>query len=72
MAVESPTSQPSISGPDTKAIRTALGLSQTSWAQRIGTTVVTISRWENGHTNPAPYLYTKILAAACEAGVKLP
>lgn len=44
-----------------KAIRKALGLSQTELAVKIGVSLPTISRWENGHT-PATFTVPQIKA----------
>jgi putative transcriptional regulator len=41
-------------------LRHMLGVSQEKFAQLIGTTVVTINRWENGKTIPSR-LYTREL-----------
>lgn len=35
-----------------KKLRTALGLTQEQFAHRLGVTVVTVNRWERGHTYP--------------------
>ncbi len=35
-----------------KGLRTKLGLSQFRFAQILGTTELSISRWENGHVHP--------------------
>ncbi len=37
-----------------KALRERLGLSQPALAQRLGVSVVTLSRWENGRQYPLP------------------
>lgn len=36
-----------------KTIRTNLGVTQEKFAQLLGTTVVTVNRWENGKTKPS-------------------
>lgn len=36
-----------------QAIRTNLCVSQEKFAQLLGTTVVTVNRWENGKTKPS-------------------
>lgn len=38
---------------DIKALRFSLGVSQEKFAHLLGTTVVTINRWENGKTKPS-------------------
>jgi len=40
------------------AIRNAIEMTQHQFAVTLGTTVTTVSRWENGHTKPSP-AYTK-------------
>lgn len=37
-----------------KELRSRLGLAQEALAQRLGTTVLTVNRWENGKTRPDP------------------
>lgn len=36
-----------------KSIRINLGVTQEKFAQLLGTTVVTVNRWENGKTKPS-------------------
>jgi len=61
-----------ISGPQTKKVRKALILSQEAWARRLGVRrVTTISRWENGKSNPEERFWGKIRRAAREAGLTL-
>jgi putative transcriptional regulator len=43
-----------------ESLRMSLGLSQERFAHLLGTTVVTINRWENGKTKPSR-LYIKEL-----------
>ena len=42
-------------GPRIKALRKRLGLTQEALARRIGTTVTSVSRWENGGSTPKLY-----------------
>ena len=37
-----------------KEVRTRLGLTQEKFAARLGVTLPTINRWENGRTKPSP------------------
>jgi DNA-binding transcriptional regulator YiaG len=61
-----------IPGPATKAVREALGLSQEAWARRLGVLrVATISRWENGHTNPERRFWRKIRNQAGEVEIAI-
>ena len=50
---------------DILKLRTQLKMTQAQLAERLGTTVVTISRWENGHVKPS-----KMALKAVEAMVK--
>ena len=38
-----------------KAIRTAANMNQEQFASSLGTTPLSINRWENGKTLPQPY-----------------
>lgn len=40
-----------------KMLRSALNLSQNEFAQKLGSTIITVSRWETGHTIPKKNLY---------------
>ena len=37
-----------------REVRTRLGLTQEKFAARLGVTLPTINRWENGRTKPSP------------------
>jgi len=37
-----------------REVRTRLGLTQEKFAARLGVTLPTINRWENGRANPSP------------------
>lgn len=43
-----------------KALRLARGETQEKLAKVLGTSWVTISRWENGKSKPAPYYMTRL------------
>ena len=43
------------------AIRNAIEMTQHQFAVTLGTTVTTVSRWENGHTKPSPAYCREIL-----------
>jgi len=37
---------------DIKDLRQSMGMTQEQFAEHLGTTLETVSRWENGHTKP--------------------
>ena len=43
-----------------KALRAALGLTQERFAARVGVTVSTVNRWENGKGTPSPLAQQRI------------
>lgn len=43
-----------ITSDEIREIRQRLGLSQQTFAERIGVGIATVSRWEQGHTAPRP------------------
>ena len=45
---------------DLKNLRSALGLTQEQFAAKIGVTVSTVNRWENGKTKPQPLAMRRI------------
>jgi putative transcriptional regulator len=49
----SPVSQPEIASL-VRELRQRLELSQEQLAAQLGVSYLTVSRWENGHTNPSP------------------
>jgi transcriptional regulator with XRE-family HTH domain len=51
-----------------EALRSKLGDSQYVFAKRLGTTVTTISRYENGHIEPSEEVLLKLAALAESAG----
>ena len=44
-----------------KALRLALGLTQTQLAARLGVAANTVYRWETGHTHPDPRARSALL-----------
>lgn len=55
-----------MTGPEILAARQSLGLSQATLADRLGVDVMTISRWERGEREPAPYLRLALQHLACK------
>ena len=51
-----------------EALRSKLGDSQSAFARRLGTTVTTISRYENGHIQPSEEALLKLAAIAESTG----
>lgn len=43
-----------------RQIREKLGMTQEKFAQKLGATVVTVNRWENGHQKPHRLYITEI------------
>lgn len=43
-----------------REVRTRLGLTQEKFAARLGVTLPTINRWENGRTKPSPLAIQKL------------
>ena len=41
-----------INAEDIKSLRQSMGMTQEQFADYLGTTLETVSRWENGHTKP--------------------
>jgi putative transcriptional regulator len=41
-------------------LREKTGLTQEKFATKLGVTLLTINRWENGHTRPSPLAMQKI------------
>ena len=71
MAFKNASRKSAVRGTKTKRIRKALRLTQAEWAARLGVTVVTVSRWENGHRDPAEHMHASIQEAAVETGIDL-
>ncbi|MGQ4648173.1 helix-turn-helix domain-containing protein [Lyngbya aestuarii] len=61
MAIKTPltTKQPEV-GRLVRELREATDLTQEKFAALLGVTYPTISRWENGHTEPSPLAIQKI------------
>jgi transcriptional regulator with XRE-family HTH domain len=51
-----------------RMLRNSLSLSQAAFAEKLKTTVTTISRWENGRMPPSEETLQKLAAAAAESG----
>jgi DNA-binding XRE family transcriptional regulator len=49
-----------LTGEKIKKLRLRMRLSQTEFAKQLGTTWVTVSRWENGHNCPEPKFRDRI------------
>jgi len=52
------------------AVREGMKLNQREFAEHIGTTVETISRWERGHREPTRQALERLSVVAQEAGLK--
>lgn len=53
-----------------KTLRAALGLTQEQFAARLGVTVSTVNRWENGKGRPSPLAQRRIEELWQEVGSK--
>ena len=53
---------------DIKKLRTKLGWSQERLAKYLGISIMTISRWENGHFEPMPLLRRALRELANKTG----
>jgi DNA-binding transcriptional regulator YiaG len=45
-----------------------LNLNQIQFAQRVGTTPLSVSRWKNGHTTPSPMAIALLKQAVVDLG----
>jgi DNA-binding transcriptional regulator YiaG len=52
-----------------RALREHHGLTQEQFAQRLGVSFSTVNVWENGRRAPLPFLRTRLLEMALEAGL---
>jgi putative transcriptional regulator len=52
-----------------RALREHHGLTQEQFAQRLGVSFSTVNVWENGRRAPLPFLRTRLLEMAVEAGL---
>lgn len=52
-----------------KEIRLAFGMSQTEFADLLGSKYATVNRWENGHNRPGPKTQERILELCLERGI---
>ena len=59
---------PAFSAEHIKKLREVLNLTQVGLANKIGTTRVTISRWENGKTRPLP-IFLRLMGALLDSGM---
>jgi DNA-binding transcriptional regulator YiaG len=55
-----------------RTLRQNLGLTQEEFAHRLGITVATVNRWENGHNSPTRLARKALLDLAAERGVPGP
>ena len=51
-----------------RTLRQNLGLTQEEFAHRLGITVATVNRWENGHANPSKLAWRAIQGLARKRG----
>lgn len=49
-------------------MRQMLGLTQASFAKKLGVSYVTVNRWENGHVKPSPLAIEKLKKLAMKTG----
>lgn len=54
-----------------RGLRESMELTQAQFASLLGTTWVTVSRWENGHASPTPY-QSNLMRAMKKGGEKEP
>lgn len=59
-------SVPQTSARDVVGTRNRLGVSQAQLAAKLGVDVMTVSRWERGEREPAPYLTLALQHLICE------
>src|SRR3954465_5899459 len=55
-----------------RTLRHNLGLTQEEFAHRLGITVATVNRWENGHNSPTRLARKALYDLAAERGVRGP
>jgi type I restriction enzyme M protein len=55
-----------------RTLRQTLGLTQEEFAHRLGITVATVNRWENGHNSPTRLARKALYDLAAEGGVRGP
>lgn len=61
-----------MTGPEVKALRQNLGMTQEDLAHELGVTVSTVNRWENGHTRPSRLATAGLDRLAAERPVSTP
>ena len=55
-----------------RTLRQTLGLTQEEFAHRLGITVATVNRWENGHNSPTRLARKALYDLAAEGGLRTP
>jgi len=55
-----------------RTLRQTLGLTQEEFAHRLGITVATVNRWENGHNSPTRLARKALYDLAAEGGLRVP
>lgn len=55
-----------------RTLRHNLRMTQEEFAHRLGITVATVNRWENGHNRPTRLARKALIALASQGGVQLP
>ena len=55
-----------------RTLRQTMGLTQEEFAHRLGITVATVNRWENGHNSPTRLARKALYDLAAEKGVRGP
>ena len=55
-----------------RTLRQQLGMTQEEFAHRLGITVATVNRWENGHNSPTRLARKALYDLASEGGIRGP
>ena len=55
-----------------RSLRRNLGLTQEEFAHRLGITVATVNRWENGHNSPTRLARKALYDLASEGAIRGP
>ncbi len=55
-----------------RTLRQNLRMTQEEFAHRLGITVATVNRWENGHNRPTRLARRALLDLASKGGIQLP
>jgi putative transcriptional regulator len=53
-----------------REVRTRLGLTQEKFAARLGVTLPTVNRWENGRARPSPLATQNLLKLISSMGIE--